>query len=88
MLRSILAFGAIVTLAGHAAAITLYSQPLKPIATILDSQHDTSGKYGDLATAYDNFALAEKAVVTEVNFTGGYDGDPTTNEITGFTVRF
>ena len=52
------------------------------------SQNDTTGGFGNYATAYDNFTLSQLAVITDVSWVGSYANPPTQGTITAFTVDF
>ncbi|HTP64988.1 MAG TPA: PEP-CTERM sorting domain-containing protein [Geobacteraceae bacterium] len=66
----------------------VYSQPSTfPDGNFYASQNDTTGGYGNFATVYDNFKLANDTQVTDVHWSGGYwSGNPGT--IAKFTISF
>ena len=78
--------GALLALAGNAAATTLYTQPFDGTCLAFASQNDTNGN-GNFATAYDNFTLAAGATINNVAFTGEYFNPPNQGTITGFTLQ-
>ena len=86
MKKLLVASTLLLSLAGHAGAAVLYSQPTNAGA-VNASQNDTSGAVGNYATSYDNFTLSGAATITSVDFTGAYfNGTPAA--ITGLTLQF
>lgn len=52
------------------------------------SQNDTTGGFGNFATAYDNFTLGATTSIDEVAWIGSYFSPPVQGVITGFTLTF
>ena len=76
---------------GRVEAAIVYSQHSdfgSPTASGFASQNDTTGGFGNFATAYDNFTLTSAAAVNRVTWQGLYFNPPVQGTITGFTLTF
>jgi hypothetical protein len=70
-----------------ASAAPIYVQPTD-FNGAFASQNDTTGGFGNFATAFDNFTLGGSYSLNSVQWVGSYFNPSTLAPITGFTVSF
>jgi PEP-CTERM motif len=85
--RSLVLFCAATAVASLCSADLLYNQSFDGSGTAISSQNDTTGGFGNFATAYDNFTLPNLSTVSSVSWVGEYF-DGSIAPIAGFTLQF